>query len=102
MFNRIRKEKPHVFKKLVPIQGDVTLEGLGLTEEGKKRLIQETSIVFHGAATLKLESNLKDAVEMNTSGTWRVIQICKQMKNLEVSLDRRSINIPETTISKMH
>lgn len=90
MFSRIRKEKPQVLKKLIPLQGDVTMEGLGLTEEGKKRLINDTSIVFHGAATLKLESNLKDAVEMNTSGTWRVIEICKQMKNLEVrSLDRR-------------
>lgn len=83
MFSRIRKEKPHVLKKLTAFQGDVTLEGLGLTEEARKRLVAETSIVFHCAATLKLESNLRDAVEMNTSGTWRVIEICKQMKNLQ-------------------
>jgi len=47
---------------------------------------EKVSVVFHGAATLKLEANLKDAVEMNLAGTWRVIQVCKKMTKLEVSL----------------
>lgn len=34
------------------------------------------------AATLKLEGNLKDAIEMNTTGTKRVLDIAKAMKNL--------------------
>lgn len=27
MFQRIRDEKPEVFKKLIPVQGDVTFDG---------------------------------------------------------------------------
>lgn len=74
-----------MFKKVIPIAGDITIDKLGINEEMRKRLIEEVSIVFHGAATLKLESNLKDAVEMNTWGTWRVLELAKQMKKLEVS-----------------
>ena len=86
LFHRVQKEKPHLFKKIIPVFGDITKDGLGITNDMKKKLCDEVSIFFHGAATLKLESNLKDAMEMNAWGTWRVLQLAKQMKNLEVSL----------------
>lgn len=66
MFSRIRKEKSQVMKKVVPFQGDVTMENMGLTDVQRSCLAAEVNIVFHCAATLKLESNLKDAVSMNT------------------------------------
>lgn len=53
-------------KKLVPINGDVNVDKLGLTDEQLQILISETNIVFHCAATLRLEAKLKDAIEMNT------------------------------------
>lgn len=46
------------------------------------RICKTTNIVFHCAATLKLEANLKDALDMNTSGTKRVLQLAKKMTNL--------------------
>ncbi|XP_055643394.1 putative fatty acyl-CoA reductase CG5065 isoform X2 [Toxorhynchites rutilus septentrionalis] len=86
VFQRIKNEKPDVFKKLIPIQGDVTQDGLGIAIEDLKRLREETEVVFHCAATLKLEAKLKDAIEMNTVGTKRLLDICKQMKKLQVLL----------------
>lgn len=85
MFERIRKEKPYTLKKIIPVQGDVTFDGMGISDDMKVRLENEVNVVFHGAATLRLESNLKDAVEMNTTGTWRILEICKKMKQLKVS-----------------
>lgn len=38
--------------------------------------------MFHCAATLRLEANLKDAIEMNLTGTKRVIELCQKVKNL--------------------
>lgn len=75
-----------MFKKLVPIQGDITFDGLGISHDDIDKLINEAEIVFHCAATLKLEANLKDAIEMNTVGTKRVLDLCKQMKKLQVLL----------------
>ncbi|XP_033230717.1 putative fatty acyl-CoA reductase CG5065 [Belonocnema kinseyi] len=83
MFDRIRKLKPSVIKKLVPIQGDVALEHLGLSDDQRKCLLEEVNIVFHCAATLRLEARLKDAIEMNTVGTKRLLDLSKRMKNLK-------------------
>ncbi|XP_015590617.1 putative fatty acyl-CoA reductase CG5065 [Cephus cinctus] len=83
MFNRIRKTKPSVMKKLVPFQGDVTMDKLGLTDEQQERLVNEVSVIFHCAATLRLEAKLKDAIEMNTVGTKRILELSKQIKGLK-------------------
>ncbi|XP_067631168.1 putative fatty acyl-CoA reductase CG5065 isoform X1 [Eurosta solidaginis] len=83
IFQRIREEKPEVLKKVTSFHGDVTYENLGLSGDNLKHVIDNTNIVFHMAATLKLEGNLKDAIDMNTSGTRRALDIAKQMKGLE-------------------
>ncbi|CAD7076620.1 unnamed protein product [Hermetia illucens] len=82
IFQRIKEEKPHVLKKLTIVQGDVTFDSLGLSGETLNRIVEETAIVFHMAATLRLEGSLKDAIQMNTTGTKRVLDIAKKMKKL--------------------
>ncbi|KAL1117018.1 hypothetical protein AAG570_004346 [Ranatra chinensis] len=84
LFSRIRKECPERLKNLVAINGDVSSEGLGLDGPDHDRLVEEVSVVIHGAATLRLEAKLKDAVRMNTEGTFRVMRLCQQMKKLKV------------------
>ncbi|XP_012269817.2 putative fatty acyl-CoA reductase CG5065 [Athalia rosae] len=86
MFHRLRKEKPEMMKKLVPMQGDVTLDKLGLDTAQRKTLADEVSVVFHCAATLRLEAKLKDAIEMNTAGTQRVLELCRMMKGLKIMI----------------
>lgn len=83
IFQRIKEERPHVLKKVTIYQGDVTFESLGLSGENLKYIVDKTNIVFHLAATLKLEGNLKDAIDMNLSGTRRTLNLAKEMKNLE-------------------
>ena len=65
MFDRIRKEKPEVMSKLTALQGDVSMNNLGLSEQQRELLATEVDLVFHCAATLRLEAKLKDAIEMN-------------------------------------
>lgn len=83
MFERVRNTQPEAFKKIVALNGDVNTINLGLDTTITDALSIEVNIVFHLAATLKLEANLKDALEHNTMGTIRVIEICRKMKNLE-------------------
>lgn len=83
MFDRLHKTNPDALKKLVPIFGDVISENLGLSVTAKARLLKEVSVIFHFAATLKLESNLYDAIDQNTGGTLRVLDLAKEMTQLE-------------------
>nr|CAD7427540.1 unnamed protein product [Timema monikensis] len=84
LFHRVRKERPHAFEKVVLVNGDVTMENLGLSSKDRTLLENEVTVVFHSAATLRLEAILKDAVEMNLNGTWRMLQLCKKMSRLKV------------------
>lgn len=62
----------------------MSLDDLGLSEESVK-LLSEVSIVYHAAASLRLDAKLKDSVKMNLDGTYRFLEICKTFKKLEVS-----------------
>lgn len=42
----------------------------------------KVSIIFHFAASLRLEAPLKEGLEMNTKGTMRVLEMAKKMKSL--------------------
>lgn len=81
----MRQNRPQVFEKLVPISGDVCLPDLGLkTENTPKEMYANVSIVFHLAARVKFDDDLRGAIEMNVKGPKRVAVFCRQLPNLEV------------------
>lgn len=84
LFQRLREKRPEALQKIVPLAGDVLQEGLGLTEESRVRLQANVSVIIHSAATLRLEAKLKDAVQMNVVGTYRVLELAKTMPKLKV------------------
>lgn len=71
-------EKPLMMKKIVPVYGDITLPKLGLSDEHLKKVL-EAHIVFHVAASLKLEATLRPNILMNLTGTKNVIDLAKMM-----------------------
>lgn len=83
LFDRVRKSKPYTFNKIKPVHGDIVTDGLGLSEEELSLVVENASVVFHCAATLKLESTLYDAIVMNTLGTQRAVDVAKQIKGLQ-------------------
>lgn len=83
MFDRLKESQPNAMKKVIPVNGDIITDGLGLSPEHVKLLVDNVSVVFHFAATLKLEAKLKDAIDQNTAGTARVIEIARKIKNLK-------------------
>lgn len=82
LFSRIREEKPHVMKKVIAVSGDILYDNLGIEQNQLKEICDEVSIVFHFAASLRLEAPLKEGLEMNTKGTLRVLELAKNIKNL--------------------
>mgnify|MGYP000925289276 CR=1 FL=1 len=85
IFNKFWTENPNILRKVVAVTGDVGNADLGLSLKDKRMLLNEVTVVFHVAATLKLDANLKDAINMNTEGTLRLLQLSCEMKNLVVS-----------------
>lgn len=82
MFQRLRDSQPNAVKKIIPLYGDISNNNLGLSEAHQQLVIENVNIVFHCAATLRLEAELTDAVDMNVVGTKRVADLAKKIKNL--------------------
>jgi len=57
---------------------------LGISPQDRALLIREVNVVFHSAASIKFTEPIKFALQMNTFGTRKVIQLCRDLQNLEV------------------
>jgi fatty acyl-CoA reductase len=68
------------------INADVSLNGLGLNAQDENELINNVDIVFHLAASTKFNNSLKEAININTTGTLRMLQLAEKMKQLQVFL----------------
>lgn len=84
IFDIIREKTPEVLHKLVCIPGDIKEPNLGLCASDTKLLEEQVNIVFHVAATVRFNEPLKDAANLNTFGTQRVMELCLRMSNLKV------------------
>ncbi|XP_045769951.1 putative fatty acyl-CoA reductase CG8306 [Maniola jurtina] len=80
----LETQSKDIFKKLIPISGDVGSEDLGLSAEDRQVLVDNVNVVIHSAATLDFEENLRPTVKINVLGTRRVMELCKQIKDLKV------------------
>jgi len=61
------------------------MPGLGLTEQDRIKLIENVNVVFHCAATVRFDENLKIATAINIRGTVEIIKMCRKMPQLKVS-----------------
>lgn len=83
VFNRIRSECPKVLEKLTVISGDMGSVGMGLNTHDERMLIDQVSVVFHVAATVKFNEDMKDAADLNTLGTVQMMEFCSRIKQLK-------------------
>ncbi|XP_065208709.1 putative fatty acyl-CoA reductase CG5065 [Planococcus citri] len=83
VFENFKKENPKVLQKVVLIGGDVGEDRLGLSDKDRDMLIDQVSIIFHSAAILKMNADLRTAINVNTIGTVRMLELAQQMKKLE-------------------
>jgi len=83
LFDQVRKRYPENLKRVIPLNGDILLPGLGLSEEDTNLVIREVSIVFHSAATIKFDEAIRVSLDMNVRGVFRMVELCKKMNNLE-------------------
>ncbi|CAH2056239.1 unnamed protein product, partial [Iphiclides podalirius] len=80
----LETQSKDIFKKLVPVSGDVGQDELGLSPTDRSLLIENVNVVIHSAATLDFGDNLRPTVKINVLGTRSVLQLCKEIKDLKV------------------
>jgi fatty acyl-CoA reductase len=86
VFDTVRNvSKNAIENKVLGIQGDIAQRRLELSTQNRHHLCREVSIVFHVTATVKLNENLKVAIQTNVTGTQEVVGLCKEMSNITVS-----------------
>ncbi|XP_065219546.1 putative fatty acyl-CoA reductase CG5065 isoform X2 [Planococcus citri] len=75
-------ENPAALKKVIGVEGDISEKKLGLSVSSEEKLCREVQIVYHIAAMLKLDAELKDAVVMNVEGTLQLLNLATKMEKL--------------------
>ena len=89
LFDRLRARHGADFEafaraKLVPVAGDLGVDGLGLSPEAASAIEKETDVVVHSAATTTFDERFDVAVNINTLGPRRVLALAKRCENLKV------------------
>ncbi|XP_015435416.1 PREDICTED: putative fatty acyl-CoA reductase CG5065 [Dufourea novaeangliae] len=82
LFEKLREERPSSFEKLIPVRGDTSVEGLGLPMIERRVIMDRVSVIFHVAANVRFDEDLKKDIFSNTRSTRDVCILAGGMKNL--------------------
>ncbi|MCX7746300.1 MAG: amino acid adenylation domain-containing protein [Clostridia bacterium] len=67
-------------KRIYVIRGDISLEGLGISEQEYKELGSKVDLVIHTAALVKYYGDYSEFYNVNVLGTKRIIEFCSMFK----------------------
>ncbi|XP_047098214.1 fatty acyl-CoA reductase wat-like [Schistocerca piceifrons] len=83
VFSKARAACPDYLRKVVAVAGDCTQPGLGISPADAAELTGRVSVVFHVAATVRFDADLRTATVTNVGSTCEVIALAKRMPNLK-------------------
>jgi thioester reductase-like protein len=69
---------PEARQRIRGVRGDVLLDRCGLSERECARLVDETTYLIHGAATIRFDHPIEEAREVNCGGTRRVLALARR------------------------
>lgn len=81
LFDGVRNESD-LEQRVVLVEGDVTQPNLGLSRQNLLRIMNEVSVIFHSAATVKFDEPLKQSIGINIAGTKNMIDVCRRIPQL--------------------
>ena len=86
LFEPLFKERPELLQiikeRVIPINGDLVIEGLGLAKEIRAMLTEEVPIILNTAASINFNDPLRDALNINFFGAIRVLDLAHECRNL--------------------
>ncbi|XP_039491004.1 fatty acyl-CoA reductase wat [Drosophila santomea] len=83
VFEVLLKKKPLSLQKVTPISGDCCAPDLGISEADRRILAAEVQVLIHGAASVRFEEPLDQALIINTRAVRLITQLAREMRLLE-------------------
>ncbi len=85
LFDVVRKDSPDALERIIPLEGDISQAGLGISNEDTQTITDRVSVVFHLAANINFNAPLTDALQFNVLGVREMVRLAKKMKKLQVN-----------------
>jgi fatty acyl-CoA reductase len=83
-FDRIRARNPDDLKKIIALEGDITLDNFGMSDKDLEIFYEKVNVIYHSAASVKLNEPPSVAIETNVLPNKRLLAMSRKIKNLEV------------------
>jgi fatty acyl-CoA reductase len=71
-----------VVAKITVVEGDCSIDDLGIHVDDWNELCKHVTIIYHFAATTRFDAELKPATELNLCGTREMIKLARECKQL--------------------
>ncbi|KAF9438999.1 cyclin-dependent kinase inhibitor far1 [Entomortierella beljakovae] len=72
-----------IVKKIVPVQGDITFDLLGLSDHDLAMIREDVTVIINSAASVSFDDPLNSALEMNTKGPLRTFEVAQGAEKLK-------------------
>ncbi|XP_053621923.1 fatty acyl-CoA reductase wat-like [Plodia interpunctella] len=82
VYDTLRETRPWFADRIEAVEGDIASYRLGVADHMWDRLVDEVTVVFHGAATINFADPLQLATNINVKGTLEMLEFGKACKNL--------------------
>ena len=69
-------------ERVVPVRGDLVLEGLGIDPKVRATLCNEVQVILNTAASINFDDPIRDALQINYFGARRILDLAHDCKNL--------------------
>ncbi|XP_076450257.1 fatty acyl-CoA reductase 1-like [Babylonia areolata] len=83
LFEHLKEAQPGVEGKVKAVCGDILEPNFGMSAEDQHAVCENTAVVFHSAATVKFDEELKLSVQMNVVGVQHLSKLCRRMPQLQ-------------------
>jgi fatty acyl-CoA reductase len=75
---------PEILTKVHAVAGDCSYKGLNISQADRAMITDNTSLIFHFAATVNFTEKFKKAIELNVRGTREMIKLALECQHLQL------------------
>ncbi|KAK0163886.1 hypothetical protein PV328_002571 [Microctonus aethiopoides] len=83
LFEKLRKLQPNFMSKVVVIEGNLMENGMNLSDEDRKMIVNEVTLMIHNASNVKFDGRTSLILRCNVLGTKYMLDLAKECKNLK-------------------
>ena len=83
VFDELRKLQPNFKDKITALNGDLSVDRLGLSDADYARLSENVDLIFHNGAATGLSEQVSVALKTNVLGTKRMLELARDCKHLK-------------------